>query len=66
MTVEATKQFRDFGAFGDELPSLSTLIDMLDRNDYRFRPALKAKTQKFRQNQKQSLLTISTKMESRS
>ena len=44
--AEALKQLRELGVSDDELPSPSTMAEVLNRNGYRLRPVLKAKPQK--------------------
>jgi hypothetical protein len=41
--AEALKQLRTQGFQEDQLPSLSTMADVLNRNGYRLRKVLKAK-----------------------
>lgn len=44
--AEAIKQMRARGVAEEQLPSPSTMADVLNRNGYRLRPVLKAKPQK--------------------
>ena len=61
--AEALKQLRDLGVSDDELPSPSTMAEVLNRNGYRLRPVLKAKPQKKFRKPTPSLPTFATKTE---
>lgn len=63
--AEALKQLRDLGVSDDELPSPSTMAEVLNRNGYRLRPVLKAKPQKKFLKQTPSLPIFATKTASR-
>jgi hypothetical protein len=55
--AQALKQLREVGIAQEELPSPSTMAEILNRNGYRLRPVIKAKPQKKSLKQTTSLPT---------
>ena len=60
--AEAIKQLTQRGIADDELPSPSTMAEILNRNGYRLRPVIKAKPQKKFQRPTTSLPTSAPRM----
>ena len=58
--AEALKQLAQQGFRSEQLPSLSTMIEVLNRMNYRLRKVVKAKPQKKSQKQMISLTTLTT------